>query len=223
MEGVLLWTKKSAHSSRKRRLPTIRIRRRRASGAPCWLKTYGLSRRRWRALTGDSGMGACTLAGSGKYLAIFTVTHDITKYTKAKVFSDIDKENAGFCTLFNRRGRACAADAERRYPRLRHQVLHRGGQLVWWATTRRCSLSGTRTIFPTSTTPSSATPRPTCARRRTTLLGFRDHAAWRALHCAATNVMSDCGIPDGYRHMHARQSHLQHDHRRQQRYWPGST
>jgi catalase len=39
--------------------------------------------------------------GSGAF-GTFTVTHDITKYTKAKLFSEIGKENQSIASVFNR-------------------------------------------------------------------------------------------------------------------------
>lgn len=46
--------------------------------------------------------------GSGAH-GLFTVTHDITKYTKAKIFSEIGKKNRNVCSFLNsrRRKRRC--------------------------------------------------------------------------------------------------------------------
>jgi len=50
--------------------------------------------------------------GSGAY-GTFTVTHDITQYTKAKIFSDIGKETELFTRFTTVAGERGAADAER--------------------------------------------------------------------------------------------------------------
>lgn len=50
--------------------------------------------------------------GSGAY-GTFTVTHDITKYTKAKIFSEIDKKTDMFIRFSTVAGERGAADAER--------------------------------------------------------------------------------------------------------------
>ena len=60
---------------------------------------------------------------------VFTVTHDITRYTKAKIFSEIGKKTPMFARILDR-GRG----ARRRRRRARHtrhcfEVLHRRGQL----------------------------------------------------------------------------------------------
>src|SRR5258708_9837206 len=54
--------------------------------------------------------------GAGAH-GTFTVTHDITRYTKAKIFSEIGKQTpmmARFSTVAGQRG---AADSERDIPR----------------------------------------------------------------------------------------------------------
>jgi catalase len=50
--------------------------------------------------------------GSGAY-GTFTVTHDITKYTKAKIFSEIGKQTECFVRFSTVAGERGAADAER--------------------------------------------------------------------------------------------------------------
>jgi catalase len=50
--------------------------------------------------------------GSGAY-GTFTVTHDITKYTKAALFSEIDKKTDLFVRFSTVAGERGAADAER--------------------------------------------------------------------------------------------------------------
>src|SRR4249920_1830823 len=65
--------------------------------------------------------------GSGAYGA-FTVTHDITKYTRAKIFSRVGKKTELFARFTTVAGERGAADAERDI-RGFGQVLHRGRQL----------------------------------------------------------------------------------------------
>jgi len=59
----------------------------------------------------------------------FTVTHDISRYTKAKIFSKIGKQTPMFARFSTVAGERGAADAERDIRGHRPQVLHRGGQL----------------------------------------------------------------------------------------------
>jgi len=49
--------------------------------------------------------------GSDAY-GIFTVTHDITSYTKAKIFSELGKKTELFTRFSTVAGERCAADAE---------------------------------------------------------------------------------------------------------------
>ena len=66
--------------------------------------------------------------GSGAF-GTFTVTHDITRYTKAKIFSEVGKKTDALRPLLDRGRRARRGRRRARHPRLRRQVLHRGGQL----------------------------------------------------------------------------------------------
>jgi catalase len=50
--------------------------------------------------------------GSGAF-GIFTVTHDITRFTRAKIFSDVGKETEMFARFSTVAGERGAADAER--------------------------------------------------------------------------------------------------------------
>jgi len=105
--------------------------------------------------------------GSGAY-GTFTVTHDITKYTRAKIFSQIGKRTELFARFTTVAGERGAADAERDI---------RGFALKFYTEEGNWDLVGNNTpVFfmrdplksPTSTTPSSATRAPTCAARGTT-------------------------------------------------------
>ena len=66
--------------------------------------------------------------GSGAY-GTFTVTHDITKYTKAKIFSPGRQEDRAVRPLLHGGRRARRGRRRARHPRLRDEVLHRGRQL----------------------------------------------------------------------------------------------
>lgn len=66
--------------------------------------------------------------GSGAY-GTFTVTHDITQYTRAKIFSEIGKKTDMFVRFSTVAGERGAADAERDIRGFCHEVLYRGRQL----------------------------------------------------------------------------------------------
>lgn len=52
-------------------------------------------------------------AKGGGAFGVFTVTHDITKYTRAKLFSEIGKQTEMFARFSTAAGQRGAADAER--------------------------------------------------------------------------------------------------------------
>jgi catalase len=62
-------------------------------------------------------------------LGAFTVTHDITKYTRAKIFSEIGNVTPMFARFSTVAGERGAADAERDIRGHCVEVLHRGRQL----------------------------------------------------------------------------------------------
>ena len=66
--------------------------------------------------------------GWGAY-GTFTVTHDITRYTRAKIFNEIGKQTPMFVRFSTVAGERGAADAERDIRGTRAEVLHRGRQL----------------------------------------------------------------------------------------------
>ena len=95
-----------------------------------------------------------------------------------------------FSTVAGERG---AADAERDVRGFALQVLHRAKAIgTSSATTRRCSSSAIRCNSPTSSTPRSAIPRPTCAR--TTAMWDFWSLSPESLH-QVTILMSDRGLP----------------------------
>ena len=66
--------------------------------------------------------------GSGAF-GTLTVTHDITQYTSAKIFSEIGKKTEMFVRFSTVAGERGAARCRARHPWLRGEVLHRGRQL----------------------------------------------------------------------------------------------
>jgi catalase len=134
--------------------------------------------------------------GSGAH-GTFTVTHDIARYTKAKIFSEVGKQTPMFARFSTVAGERGAADAERdiRGFALKFYTEEATGTLS--ATTRRYSSSATRCASPTSTS--------TGMRSADNNWDF-----WtllpEALH-QVTIVMSERGIPKSFRNMHGFGSH----------------
>lgn len=62
--------------------------------------------------------------GSGAF-GTFKVIHDISRYTKAKIFSEIGNETPMFVRFSTVAGERGAADARKGYPRFCHEVLYR--------------------------------------------------------------------------------------------------
>jgi catalase len=141
--------------------------------------------------------------GSGAF-GTFTVTHDISKYTKAKIFSEIGKKTAlvaRFSTVAGERG---AADAERDI---------RGFAVKFYTEEGNWDMVGNNTPvfflrdplkFPDLNRAVKRDPRSNLRNANSnwdfwTLLP-------EALH-QVTIVMSDRGLPRSYRHMHGFGSH----------------
>ena len=141
--------------------------------------------------------------GSGAF-GTFTVTHDITKYTKAKIFSEIGKKTdmlVRFSTVAGERG---AADAERDI---------RGFAMKYYTEEGNWDLVGNNTPvfffrdplkFPDLNHAVKRDPR-TNMRSATNNWDFWTSIP-EALH-QVTILMSDRGIPCSYRHMHGFGSH----------------
>ena len=141
--------------------------------------------------------------GSGAY-GTFTVTHDITKYTKAKIFSEIGKKTEMFWRFSTVAGERGAADAERDI---------RGFAMKFYTEEGNWDLVGNNTPvfflrdplkFPDLNHAVKRDPRTNLRSAQTnwdfwTLLP-------EALH-QITILMSDRGIPRTYRHMHGFGSH----------------
>ncbi|MDR2168284.1 MAG: catalase [Clostridiales bacterium] len=141
--------------------------------------------------------------GSGAF-GKFTVTHDITKYTKADLFSEIGKETDIFVRFSTVAGERGAADAERDI---------RGFALKFYTNEGNWDLVGNNTPVFFIRDPIHF-PDLNHAVKRDPRTNMRDPMNnwdfWsmlpEALH-QITIVMSDRGIPDGYRHMHGFGSH----------------
>ncbi len=141
--------------------------------------------------------------GSGAY-GTFTVTHDITRYTRAKLFSTIGKQTPLFARFTTVAGERGAADAERDI---------RGFALKFYTEEGNWDMVGNNTPvfflrdplkFPDLNHAVKRDPR-TNLRSATNNWDFWTSLP-EALH-QVTIVMSDRGIPASYRHMHGFGSH----------------
>src|SRR5699024_5217018 len=141
--------------------------------------------------------------GSGAF-GKFTVTHDITKYTKAKIFSEIGKETELFMRFSTVAGERGAADAERDI---------RGFAMKFYTEEGNWDLTGNNTPVFFLRDPYRFTDLNKAIKRDPkTNLRSANHNwdFWtllpEALH-QVTITMSDRGIPKSYRHMHGFGSH----------------
>jgi catalase len=141
--------------------------------------------------------------GSGAY-GTFTVTGDITRYTRARIFSEVGKKTdlfARFTTVAGERG---AADAERDI---------RGFALKFYTEEGNWDLVGNNTPVFFLRDPLKFPDLNHAVKRdpRTNLRSARNNwDFWTSLPEALhqiTIVMSDRGIPATYRHMHGFGSH----------------
>ena len=141
--------------------------------------------------------------GSGAY-GTFTVTHDITRYTRAKIFSQIGKQTELFARFTTVAGERGAADAERDI---------RGFAVKFYTGEGNWDLVGNNTPvfflrdplkFPDLNHAVKRDPRSNM-RSATNNWDFWTSLP-EALH-QVTIVMSDRGLPATYRHMHGFGSH----------------
>jgi catalase len=141
--------------------------------------------------------------GSGAY-GDFTVTHDITRYTKAKIFSSVGKKTnlvVRFSTVAGERG---AADAERDI---------RGFAMKFYTEEGNWDLVGNNTPVFFLRDPLKFPDLNHAVKRdpRTNMRSARNNwDFWTSLPEALhqiTITMSDRGIPYTYRHMHGFGSH----------------
>ncbi|OWY37789.1 catalase [Xenophilus sp. AP218F] len=141
--------------------------------------------------------------GSGAF-GTFTVTHDITRYTRARLFSEIGKQTELFARFSTVAGERGAADAERDI---------RGFAVKFYTEEGNWDLVGNNTPVFFLRDPLKF-PDLNRAVKRNPYTNMRDaNANWdfwtllpEALH-QVTIVMSDRGIPASYRHMHGFGSH----------------
>ncbi len=141
--------------------------------------------------------------GSGAY-GTFTVTHDITKYTKAKIFSAVGKKTDLFVRFSTVAGERGAADAERDI---------RGFAIKFYTEEGNWDLVGNNTPVFFLRDPLKFPDLNHAVKRdpRTNLRSARNNwDFWTSLPEALhqiTITMSDRGIPASYRHMHGFGSH----------------
>jgi catalase len=154
--------------------------------------------------------------GSGAY-GHFTVTHDITRYTRAKLFANVGKKTdlfARFTTVAGERG---AADAERDI---------RGFALKFYTEQGNWDLVGNNTPVFFMRDPLKFPDLNHAVKRdpRTNLRSAKNNwDFWSSLPEAlhqVTILMSDRGIPATYRHMHGFGSHtFSFINAKNERYW----
>src|SRR5215471_1138785 len=141
--------------------------------------------------------------GSGAY-GTFTVTHDITRYTRAKIFSQVGKKTELFARFTTVAGERGAADAERDI---------RGFALKFYTEEGNWDLVGNNTPVFFFRDPLRF-PDLNHAIKRDPRTGMRsadnNRDFWSLLPAAlhqVTIVMSDRGIPKSFRQMHLFGSH----------------
>ncbi len=141
--------------------------------------------------------------GSGAY-GTFTVTHDISRYTKARLFSEIGKNTEVFVRFSTVAGERGAADAERDI---------RGFAIKFYTEQGNWDLVGNNTPVFFLRDPLKFPDLNHAVKRdpRTHLRSAENNwDFWtllpEALH-QVTIVMSDRGLPRSYRHMHGFGSH----------------
>ncbi len=141
--------------------------------------------------------------GSGAY-GTFTVTHDITRYTKARVFSEVGKKTDLFVRFSTVAGERGAADAERDI---------RGFAIKFYTEEGNWDLVGNNTPVFFLRDPLKFPDLNHAVKRdpRTNLRSARNNwDFWTSLPEAlhqVTITMSDRGIPYSYRHMNGYGSH----------------
>jgi catalase len=141
--------------------------------------------------------------GSGAFGA-FTVTHDVTKYTKAKIFSEIGKKTEMFVRFSTVAGERGAADAERDI---------RGFAMKFYTEEGNWDLVGNNTPVFFLRDPLKFPDLNHAVKRdpHTNMRSAKNNwDFWSSLPEAlhqVTITMSDRGIPLSFRHMHGFGSH----------------
>jgi catalase len=154
--------------------------------------------------------------GSGAY-GTFTVTHDITQYTKAKIFSEVGKKTELFTRFSTVAGERGAADAERDI---------RGFAIKFYTEEGNWDLVGNNTPVFFLKDPLKFPDLNKAVKRdpRTNLRSaLNNWDFWtllpEALH-QVTITMSERGIPYSYRHMNGYGSHtFSMINAKNERYW----
>ncbi len=153
-----------------------------------------------RELTPERRMHA---KGSGAF-GTFTVTHDITKYTKASIFSEIGKKTECFVRFSTVAGERGAADAERDI---------RGFAMKFYTDTGNWDLVGNNTPVFFFRDPLKFTDLNHVVKRDPRTNMHSANSNWdfwtllpESLH-QVTITMSDRGIPASFRHMNGYGSH----------------
>ena len=141
--------------------------------------------------------------GSGAY-GTFTVTHDITKYSRASIFSEVGKKTECFVRFSTVAGERGAADAERDI---------RGFAMKFYTETGNWDLVGNNTPVFFLRDPLKFPDLNHVVKRDPRTNMHSANSNWdfwtslpEALH-QVTITMSDRGIPASYRHMHGFGSH----------------
>lgn len=154
--------------------------------------------------------------GSGAY-GTFTVTQDITKYTRAKIFSQVGKKTELFARFTTVAGERGAADAERDI---------RGFAVKFYTEEGNWDLVGNNTPVFFLRDPLKFPDLNHAVKRdpRTNMRSAKNNwDFWTSLPEAlhqVTVVMSDRGIPASYRHMHGFGSHtFSFINAQNERYW----
>ena len=134
----------------------------------------------------------------------FTVTHDITKYTRASIFSEVGKKTECFVRFSTVAGERGAADAERDI---------RGFAMKFYTETGNWDLVGNNTPVFFLRDPLKFPDLNHVVKRDPRTNMHSANSNWdfwtslpEALH-QVTITMSDRGIPASYRHMHGFGSH----------------
>lgn len=141
--------------------------------------------------------------GSGAY-GVFTVTHDITRYTKARIFSEIGKKTDMFVRFSTVAGERGAADAERDI---------RGFAMKFYTEEGNWDLVGNNTPVFFLRDPLKFPDLNHAVKRdpHTNMRSAKNNwDFWTSLPEAlhqVTITMSDRGIPSSYRYMHGFGSH----------------
>ncbi|GAA3710251.1 catalase [Zhihengliuella alba] len=141
--------------------------------------------------------------GSGAF-GTFTVTNDITKYSRAAIFNQVGKKTDMFARFSTVAGERGAADAERDI---------RGFALRFYTEEGNWDMVGNNTPVFFMRDPHHFPDLNRAVKRdpKTNLRSAENNwDFWTSLPEALhqiTIVMSDRGIPDGYRHMHGFGSH----------------